>query len=79
MATDAGVDGVECDGHSSVQGVDMSDCQRCKVLEAEVAALRHRIVSLNRIISDMSGPAALELDDDPYEDEQPMIRGREDR
>jgi hypothetical protein len=55
------------------------DCPRCKQLEAEVAALRHRIVSLNRIITDMSGQAALELDNDPYEDEQPMIHGREDR
>jgi hypothetical protein len=56
----------------------MSDCQRCKLLEAEVAALRHRIVSLNRIISDMSGPAALELDDDPYADEAPLVHHMKD-
>jgi hypothetical protein len=55
------------------------DCPRCKQLEAEVAALRHRIVSLNRIISDMSGPAALELDNDPYEDEQPVVRWGDDK
>jgi hypothetical protein len=58
----------------------MGDCPRCKELEATVAALKHRIGSLNRIISDMSGPAALELDDDPYEDEQPLVRhGGEER
>ena len=55
------------------------DCPRCKALEAEVAALKHRIVSLNRIISDMSGPASLELDNDPYEDEQPVVRWGDDK
>ena len=51
----------------------MIECQRCKELEAQVAALKHRIASLNHIINDMSGPT-IELEN-PYEDEHPLVRG----
>ena len=58
----------------NILGDIMSECPRCKVLEQQVAALKHRIASLNHIISDMSGPASIELEN-PYEDEHPLVRG----
>ena len=52
----------------------MSECPSYKELEAQIVELKRRIASLSRIISDLSGPAMLEMDDDPYEDEQPLVR-----
>ena len=56
-------------------------CKDCEALKAQNAALRARVKALRRIIEDMSGPA-LELDDDPYEDEtwpDWMIKMEEDK
>ena len=52
----------------------MSECPSYKELEAQIVELKRRIASLNRIISDMSGPATIELEN-PYEDEHPLVRG----
>ena len=71
MATDAGVDGVECDGHSAVQGVDMSDCQRCKVLEARVVDLQAQVKALRRMLDDLTGMPMKSAE--MYEDEAPLV------
>jgi len=52
-------------------------CAECMVLRRQNAVLRARVQALRLIIQDMSGPA-VDLDDDPYEDEQPMVREREE-
>jgi hypothetical protein len=48
------------------------------VLRRQNAVLRARVQALRLIIQDMSGPAIDLDDDDPYEDEQPMVREREE-
>jgi len=53
-------------------------CAECMVLRRQNAVLRARVQALRLIIQDMSGPAIDLDDDDPYEDEQPMVREREE-
>jgi hypothetical protein len=53
-------------------------CPECEKLREQVEGLKARVRALSLIIRDMSGPAAIELDN-PYEDEQPVVRWGDDK
>lgn len=48
-------------------------CRECDILRAQLAELRDTIKRQKQIIRDLGGPVMENNDDDPYEDEAPLV------